>query len=292
VDGVLFALAAGASFGALTVSIRVALSRAPDVLGGSFTMTAIALPVAVAGAVVTGAGWEEIDPRELWPFLLLGALVPGVSQVLATRAVRDAGPSRAGIVMGMAPLGSALIAITVLREPIEAGLVAGTVLVVAAGVGLALERGRPAGFRILGVGLAATVAAMFAVRDNVVRWASGETDASPLVAVSATFLVALPVLFAFLRWKGEHRVRTAGPARLALAFLPAGVVTGIAQVALYEAFDRTRVTVAAPLAATAVLWTVVFSAVFLGRTELVGRRLFAVAALVVAGGALIGVSRG
>jgi hypothetical protein len=51
------------------------------------------------------------------------------------------------------------------------------------------------------------------------------------------------------------------------------------------------VTVVAPLAGTGVLWTVVFAAMFLGRTELVGRRLVVVAVLVLAGGAIVAASR-
>jgi hypothetical protein len=40
-----------------------------------------------------------------------------------------------------------------------------------------------------------------------------------------------------------------------------------------------------------VLWTVVFAAAFLGRSELVGRRLVVVALFVVAGGALVAATR-
>jgi hypothetical protein len=54
---------------------------------------------------------------------------------------------------------------------------------------------------------------------------------------------------------------------------------------------RARVTVVAQLAGTGVLWTVALSAFFLGRSELVGRRLVVVALLVVAGGTLVGATR-
>ena len=65
----------------------------------------------------------------------------------------------------------------------------------------------------------------------------------------------------------------------------------IGQGALFEALDRARVTVVAPLAGTGVLWTVVLAAIFIGRSELIGRRLIVVALLVVAGGTLVGVTR-
>jgi uncharacterized membrane protein len=55
--------------------------------------------------------------------------------------------------------------------------------------------------------------------------------------------------------------------------------------------DRARVTVVAPIVGTGVLWTVVFAAAFLGRSELIGRRLVVVALLVVAGSTLVGATR-
>jgi uncharacterized membrane protein len=68
-------------------------------------------------------------------------------------------------------------------------------------------------------------------------------------------------------------------------------VTAAAQATLFEALDRARVTVVAPIVGTGVLWTVVFAAIFLGRSELVGRRLVVVALLVVAGSTLVGATR-
>ena len=68
-------------------------------------------------------------------------------------------------------------------------------------------------------------------------------------------------------------------------------MTALAQTTLLEALDRGRVTVVAPLMGPGVLWTVVFAAIFLGRSELVGRHLVLVALLVVAGSILVGATR-
>src|SRR3712207_7511193 len=59
---------------------------------------------------------------------------------------------------------------------------------------------------------------------------------------------------------------------------------GLSYVALFEAYYRGRVTVVSPLVATESLWGVALSALLLRRHELVGPRLAAGAALVVAGG--------
>ena len=78
----------------------------------------------------------SVQPGDLWPFCSSGMLVPGASQILFIRSVRDAGPSRASILIGTAPLMSVLIALTLLDEPFHVALVAGTVLVVAGGAAL------------------------------------------------------------------------------------------------------------------------------------------------------------
>jgi drug/metabolite transporter (DMT)-like permease len=73
--------------------------------------------------------------------------------------------------------------------------------------------------------------------------------------------------------------------------LPAGAALGAAYLALVAAYDAGPVTTVAPLAGTQPLWTVVIASFVLGRSEAIGVRLVAAAALVVAGGALIGIAR-
>ena len=66
---------------------------------------------------------------------------------------------------------------------------------------------------------------------------------------------------------------------------------GLSYGSLFEAFYRGRVTVVSPLVATESLWGVLFSVLLLRRSELVSRHLILGAVLIVAGGALIGVTR-
>jgi drug/metabolite transporter (DMT)-like permease len=202
--------------------------------------------------------------------------------------VQAAGASRAGILFGMAPLFSALIAIVAFGEPLRWPLAAGTLLVVAGGVALAWEGERPVDYRAYGAVLAVTVAAAFGLRDNVARTVSENVAADALAQSTALMLGASIVLLANLlrRPSALPRLRTAFA-----PFASSGVGTALAQATLFEALDRERVTVVAPLVGTGVLWTVVFAAIFLGRSELVGRRLVVVALLVVAGGTLVGATR-
>jgi drug/metabolite transporter (DMT)-like permease len=271
--------------GALNITMRRGVMRFADVDAGSAVIATLAFPLVATAALASGS---DFDAGDLWPFLLLGTFVPGISQLLVVHAVQAAGASRAGILFGMAPLFSALIAIVAFGEPLRWPLVGGTLLVVAGGVALAWESERPVDYRAYGAALAVTVAVAFGLRDNIARGVSENVAADALAQATALMLGASIVLLANLLRQPSAR------SRLRAAFAPfasSAVVIALAQASLFEALDRARVTVVAPLVGTGVLWTVVFAAIFLGRSELVSRRLVVVALLVVAGGTLVGATR-
>jgi drug/metabolite transporter (DMT)-like permease len=287
VVAVLFGVLAGACFGALAVAVRVALRRSGEPELGAAVAATVAF---VLSALIALAAGSQVRPAELWKFVLVGLLVPGGSQILFVLAVRDAGPSRAAILIGTAPLISVLIALTLLDEPFHLALVAGTVLVVAGGAALTRERVRPHDFRALGAALGLACAALFAVRDNLVRWLARDAHPPALSAAAASLLgaaLALAVYILLVRRRGlrARLGRTGGP------FALVGVVLAAGYVCLLEAFSHGRVSIVAPLNATQSLWAVGFAAIALGRAEAIGSRLITAGALIVAGSALIGIVR-
>lgn len=210
---VVLALASACLFGATTVAMRVAFRRGALAEGGAlFTVLvaiAVVLPVALAqGGFTTG----------VWPFLIAGLLGPGISQFLFTFAVREAGAARTSVVIGTGPLFSIAIAVVLLGEPLEAALVTGAVLIVAGGFLLVSERERPDHVRVRGLTLALVATIVFASRDNLVRWLSVDTDASPSVAAIATLVAGAALMAVFV-------VVSRAPLRAhdARAFAPAGV---------------------------------------------------------------------
>jgi drug/metabolite transporter (DMT)-like permease len=281
VDAVVLALASAALFGSMTVALRFALARVPDAEAGALltilTALAVTVPFAAAGDLELGG---------VWPFLLAGVLGPGCSQVLFTLAVRDAGPSRTSVTVGTAPLFSVAIALVLLDEPAKAGVILGAILIVVGGILLVREPGRPEHVKWIGLGFALAATIIFAVRDNLVRHLSLDTDVEPALAAAAT-LAAGGLTVAVWLLVTRRRLPLAG----LRAFAPAGVFFGLSYLCLFAAYYRGRVSVVSPLVATESLWGVALSALLLRRHELVGRRLFAGAALVVAGGVLIGVFR-
>ncbi len=273
---VLLALSSAALFGGMTVAVRLGMRGGDDAGGATLATVLPALAVALLAACV------RHDVHGAWPFLLAGLLAPGGSQVLFTLAIREIGAARTSVAVGAAPLLAVAIALVFLGEPLRAPLLLGAVAVVGGGILLAVERDRPGHLRARGLLLAAGAASLFATRDNVVRALHGH--ASPETAAAATLLAGTVVAALWTRRP---------PTRVELRRLaPAGVLFGLSYVCLFEAYWRGRVTVVSPLVATESLWGVALAALLVRQTEGMGRRLAVGAVLVVAGGAVIGLTRG
>lgn len=280
---VLLAAGAALSFGALAVTIRLALRPPLDAEAASLVTTFVAGACCVVLAVAAGdvSGFDWVDT---WPFFVTGLFAPGITQILFTRAVGEIGPSRTAVFVGVSPVLSAAIAVTLLDEPLHVALVLGTLLVVAGGTLLVREPGGRRGLLSLGIGLALGAALLFGIRDNLVRWAARGNDVPGLVAASAS-LASATLVIAVVVLLRPHAV-----ARVRQAFRPfvlSGLVYGASYACLYSAFDRGRVTIVAPLVATESLFAVLSSMIVLRRSERIGPRLLVAAALVVGGGALI-----
>src|SRR3954454_2690360 len=147
---VLLAAGAALSFGALAVTIRLSLHPPIDAVTASLVTTVLAGARCVVLAVATG-DLSGFDWADTWPFFVTGLFAPGISQILFTRAVGVIGPSRTAIIVGISPVLSAAIAVTMLGEPLHAALALGTLLVVAGGTLLVGERGGPASLLSLGI---------------------------------------------------------------------------------------------------------------------------------------------
>lgn len=273
-SAVLLALASAALFGGMTVAVRLGLR------GVDAGAAALATVIPALGVAVVAAGFRH-DLHGIWPFLLAGLLAPGGSQILFTLAVQEVGASRTSVAVGAAPLVAVAIAIVVLGEPFRIPLLLGALGVVAGGVLLSAERDRPAHLKAIGLAFAAGAATLFATRDNLIR--SLHAHATPETAAAATLLAGCVLAALWTR---------RAPTRRELARLtPAGLCFGLSYVCLFEAYWRGRVSVVSPLVATESLWGVGLSALVFRTHEQVGRRLAFGAALVVAGGAVIGIFR-
>ena len=271
-------------FGAMTVLVRIPLARGISPIAGTlFTI----VPACAVTALVMVAHGAEGDLASAWPFVFAGLLAPGAAQILFSFAVRDAGASRTSVTVGTAPLFAVATALVFLDEPLVAGLVLGAGLIVTGAIVLASDRATPDHFKRIGLVYALVGTMAFASRDTFVRWlVSDATDVDPTTAAFVTMLTGTTAAFVFALATKTRLTRSA-----ALSFVPAALCYGLSYVFLFEAFARGRVSVVSPIVATESLWGVTFSWLVLQESENVGRKLVAGAALVVAGGVLIGIYR-
>ena len=284
-DAVALALVSAACFGAMPVAVRFALvpPLVPAAVGALLMQVATFAVLCVAAAVQGGVTLDGLAP-----FLLAGAIAPGLSNLFITVAIREAGASRASVAFGVAPLFAVTLAVFVFGERPGAAVLVGALLIVAGGVALALEPERPRHVRTIGIAYALAGAALFALRDNLVRELSLDTDVPSMTAGAAMLAASLVVTSAFVVGR---RNRVSWPLRVVARWLLPGSFVGISYIALFEAFYRGTVSVVTPIVATEALFGVAFAALFLGRAERIGPRIVLGAALVVTGGALIAVFR-
>jgi len=283
--GVALSLLSALLFGGMSIALGFSMRRSRDAEVGGFVTASSGFLVCAAVAAI-GREWGG----NLWPFLLAGLLAPGAAQVLFVLAVREAGPARASVIAGAAPLVAVTIAVIALNEPLRAPLAIGAVLIVAGGLALIAERVRPDSFRAIGLVFSFGCVVLFATRDNIVRHLASDTTVSPQLAAAATILSGSTLMFLYLVVARRERLAT-DLRREALPFVLPGLLWGASYASLFEAFYRARVTVVSPLVATESLFSVLLAVLLLRRTELVGRHLVVGAVLVVAGGALIGAFR-
>ncbi len=283
--GVALSLLSAVLFGGMSIALGFSIRKSRDAEIGAFATACSGFLVCAVVAAI-GREWGG----KLWPFLLAGLLAPGAAQVLFVLAVREAGPARASVIAGGAPLVAVTIALIALGEPLRVPLLIGAVLIVAGGVTLIAERVRPDSFRPIGLVFAFACTILFATRDNIVRRLASDTVVPPQLAASATILAGATLMFAYLVVRRRTRL-VADLRREALPFVLPGLLWGGSYASLFEAFYRARVSVVSPLVATESLFSVLLAVLLLRRTELVGRHLILGALLVVTGGALIGAFR-
>jgi drug/metabolite transporter (DMT)-like permease len=283
------ALVGGVLFGAFAVAQRSGLMRVPDVEVAVVVSCLLAVAVALPITAVAGAAGELDRPR-IWPYAVAGLLAPGGSQLFFGYAVRAIGAARSATLIAATPLLGAVPAFLILDEPFHPALPVGAALIVVGAILLSGERVAATDFRRIGILLALCCAALIAGRDNLVRYYARSEDVSGLAAATASLAAGTFLLACFLAVRRGGRAPRA-LARAWLAFVPAGVLLGLAYCANLEALARGRVTIVSPFYGTEALWALVIAFAALGRSERIGARVLAAAALMVTGAGLIGAFR-
>ena len=189
-DAVALALVSAALFGAMPVAVRFALvpPLMPAAVGALLMQIGTFAILCVATAIQGGFTLQGVVP-----FVIAGAIAPGLSNLFITVGIREAGSSRASVAFGMAPLFAVTIAVLVFEERPGAVVLLGALLIVCGGVALALEQERPRHVRRIGIAFALGGAALFALRDNLVRDESLDTEVPSMTAGAVMLASSLVV---------------------------------------------------------------------------------------------------
>lgn len=233
-----------------------------------------------------GDPFGGIDPTAIGIFVVAGVIGTAVGRIAVFVGVDRVGASINSAGISTRPLFATLIALVWLGEPLGPLTAFGVVVLVAGLVVLTVsEGGDVGGWRPRDLAFPLLAALAFAVGNVIRRFGLTTTGVSSLQAVTVNETAALVCLGGIVLATRRDILRA--PGETYRYFAASGLITAVALLALFEAFDRGRVAVVDPLAGTAPLFTTVFAAVLLGDIERVTKGVVIGAGLIVLGAAMI-----
>ncbi len=273
------ALMAAFAYGSVSVSSRLGLQYSTPL-----TATCVAMGVRMTllwGAVLVTGGVPAVAWAALVLFVFLGVMQTGTSYLSFTGVAR-LGASRSQSLRTTYPLWSTVWSVTLLGEQPGAGVLAGTVLVVAGTVLISWSSNRAASdYRWWHVLFPLSAAFLAGVAFPVRRYALDISN-QPLFFAAVLATVASVCLSASM-FAGRARERLVWHRSALLPFVIAGAFETAASLFSLIAVSMGRVVVVAPLVATSPLWTLLLAVLLLRGVERITARSVAGTLAVVAG---------
>jgi drug/metabolite transporter (DMT)-like permease len=259
----LLALAAAACFGSALIVTQFGLRHAPLIAGAtvSVTFTLVAW-CALSPLLLDLDGWHW---GALGIFALVGVFYPAIVTLLTYESNRQLGPTLTGAVSCTAPFFAVATAVLVLDERLSLSTAAGGAVVVA---GLMLITTRaplrtaPGWCLVLPLsGAALRGIAQTLTKLGLLLWPA------PFAAALVGYLTSAALMWAVqgthARQRGERVTRIG-----ILWFVAVGALNGAALLLMYYALSIGTVSTVSPIVATYPLFTMLFSAWFLGTESL------------------------
>lgn len=231
--------------------------------------------------------FHDLTPASVAAFAVAGLFGTAVGRILVFAGVDRVGASINSAGISTRPVFATAIALVWLGEPVSPGTALGIFVLVVGLVVLALSKGGDlAGWRPVELLFPVGAALTFGFGNVVRRFGLQTFDVTVLEAVALNETAALAALVTYAVLYSDTDV-TGAPRATYGYFAASGTLTAVALVALFAALSRGPIAVVDPLAATAPLFTTVFSYFFLRDLEAVTRGVVAGAVLVVVGAAAV-----
>lgn len=246
-----------------------------------------ALAVSLYRGTLLLSTWEPL----LW-YTAVGVVGPGIGRIALLIGINRMGLGRSVTISSSAPLWSTLGAVVILSERPSIWVVLGTVSIVAGIALLSIQDDKSQNFRswLQGTLIFPLISSFSYALGPIFSKMAYAHQATPAVGIAMAFSMANVVLVAFkslVPVMGSYQIDRKAFLRLSLA----GILTLIASLCLWTAVLISSVSTTMPLSRITPIVVVVFSYLFLGKQEIITRRVFIGAIFVVIGGLLISALR-
>ncbi len=227
---------------------------------------------------------EEILTRGLWPFIIDGAIITGLSRWLFYIGIASIGVSRSTSIVGGAPMFSALFAIALLGEAATTPILAGATCIVA-GILLVSYLSEGAPWKMSGVILSLIVALTYGIAP-IIRKSAYLMGAHALNGAATGFTSAFFFLYPVAALTGESgefilKGRSALILGLACLFNLGAAIT------YFSALELGEVVVAAPLANSFPFFNLIIAYTFMRQSERINWKVGLGCLLILAGATAI-----
>lgn len=297
---ILFAVLASLGFALAIIVTRIAIDKtqATNEFGSLVTLIAAGVTSLII-AVIVQADFG-VSGSNLRNLVLVGLISPGTTQLSYFIAIRNIGPSRAGIFIGIAPIWSVLGAYIFTGGVINLPIIFGTIVAFIASILLGTDDSKEK-FKIIGIIAGLYTGFSFGTRDVVSDSVLSTDGISSALTSGILWLAGIPLFLAYMAYKKFIQGKTEILYPAAMASIPTkqklkniwllslpGILQGAALTSLLEGFKIGRVEIVAPISnsATTTL-TVIMAALILGKTEWNLKVLFSML-MIVFGAVLVG----
>ncbi|MFB6149352.1 MAG: EamA family transporter [Halobacteriales archaeon] len=241
----------------------------------------------LVGFTKSGRLFAGVDLTSLGVFVVAGIVGTALGRLAVFAGVDRVGASINSAGISTRPLFATTIAFLWLGETVGPLTVVGVVVLVIGLVVLTLAKGGDiTGWQPRDLLFPLAAAFTFALGNVIRRFGLTRTDVTTLQAVTLNETAALVALLGYAVAVNRVDVLRAPP-RTYVYFAGSGLLTAVALLSLFEAFDRAPVAIVDSLGGTAPLFTTVFSYFLLKDLERVTRGVVIGAGLIVIGATLI-----
>jgi uncharacterized membrane protein len=279
IDAKLMALIAAVTFGMAPITLKIAYRYGGNTNTGMVIGLAIAVPINFALVPFMNPHWEQLTAGAIVGFVLGGLAGNAIGRQWFYQAVDLLGPARASVLRSTSPILSTTLALILYQEAVTPIRWAAVIAIVLGGVLVSWTPGAGArGWLGTGVVFALLAAVSYGVRPIFTKFGLEQANL-PLAGACIGAAVAL----AWAMIGDRSYLRETRLDRSFLWFFIGGVVQAVALLALTFGLSAGDVSLVYPLSASAPLFTLIFSAVFLRGVEQIGPRLILGALAVVVG---------